>query len=498
MPPAAKPDAALEAQLRDDVAGFIHDPLGFVLWAFDWGHGVLEGETGPDTWQVEYLTRLGKLCREGNGATIRMAVASGHGVGKSTTVAWVILWAMATRPDLAAVVTANTGTQLSGKTWRELALWHQRCIVAHWFTWTATAFTAVESPMTWKVNAVTWSADNPEAFAGLHGAFVLVIFDEASAIDDIIWEVTEGALTTLNCIWLAFGNPTRNTGRFVDCWKRFRARWETFEVDSRTSQVAKNKAQIQEWIEDYGLDSDFVRIRVLGKFPRVASMQLIGPDLVEQAQRAEPTFEPLDPLLVGADIAREGKNETVICFRRGRDARTWRWLRFQGRDTVQVASVLARISQGSEYTSGQVPDAILLDGGGIGGGVIDQLKRLGIPHVPVLGQWPAGDPQYQNIRTESWVRMKEWLERGGAIPSTKELAGDLVGPEYGYIGKSDKLLLESKDAMARRNLPSPDHGDALALTFAFPVGPRRHGSAGAARAQRREESILAWDPHAEL
>ena len=127
---------------------------------------------------------------------------------------------MSTRPHLSGVVTANTMSQLSTKTWRELALWYKRLINRHWFKWSATKFWHVEHPETWAVHATPNSEHNSEAFAGLHAKYVLMIFDEASAIPDKIWEVAEGALTDSDTeiIWLAFGNPTRSTGRFRECF----------------------------------------------------------------------------------------------------------------------------------------------------------------------------------------------------------------------------------------------------------------------------------------
>ena len=110
----------------------------------------------------------------------------------------------------------------------------------------------------------------------------MLIFDEASAISDRIWEVSEGALTDddTEIVWLAFGNPTRNTGRFRECFGRFRHRWDCAHIDSRQVE-GTNKAQLAQWVLDYGEDSDFVRVRVKGVFPHTGSMQFISSELVE-------------------------------------------------------------------------------------------------------------------------------------------------------------------------------------------------------------------------
>jgi len=190
---------------------------------------------------------------------------------------------MSTRPELVGTVTANTFNQLKGKTWAELARWHRRAINAYWFKWTPTRFQLVESPQTWFIDALPWSKEASEAFAGTHAQHVLMVMDEASAIPDIIWEVAEGAMTT-GGFFFAFGNPTRNTGRFRECFGRFSHRWTTRQVDSRTAKMV-NQDQIKEWLADYGEDSDFFRVRVRGVFPNVGDRQFIGTALAEDAAR---------------------------------------------------------------------------------------------------------------------------------------------------------------------------------------------------------------------
>jgi hypothetical protein len=239
-------------------------------------------------WQEELLEYLGQCIRDGHGGedavAVLLAVASGHGIGKSALVAWIILWFISTRENPQIVVTAGTQEQLRSKTWRELAKWHKLAINRDWFKWTATRLYNVEAPEQWFASAIPWSANNPESFAGTHEKHVLVIFDEASQIDNIIWETTEGAMTTPGAVWIAFGNPTRNTGRFAECWGRFKHRWKQWQVDSRTAKKA-NRAQLDQWVQDYGEDSDFVRVRVRGMFPRAGSVQFIPNDLVRNAMQ---------------------------------------------------------------------------------------------------------------------------------------------------------------------------------------------------------------------
>ena len=225
---AAKNFTREDLDLARDLSAFYADPLGFVLYVFPWGKkGTrLADEAGPDEWQITFLDELGKAVREGmdvaDALPMLFAVASGHGIGKTALISWIILWFISTREFPQIVVTAGKKDQLTSKTWRELAKWNKLSINGHWFVWTATKLEHALYPDMWYAHAIPWSKNAPENFAGTHEKHVLVLYDEASAIDDVIWEVTDGAMTTPNAMWIAFGNPTKNTGRFFDCFNKFR------------------------------------------------------------------------------------------------------------------------------------------------------------------------------------------------------------------------------------------------------------------------------------
>jgi len=461
-----------EADLVQDILGFEKDPLTFVKYAFPWGSGELEGQEILD-WQAEYLDDVGRRLRaqgsrEGVSDVIRKAVASGHGIGKSALVAWLILWAMSTFPDTKGVVTANTESQLKGKTWAELGKWYRLAINKHWFKFTATALFAAdpEYERTWRIEMAPWSERNTEAFAGLHnqGKRLLVVFDEASAIPDLIHEVTEGALTDkgTQIIWAQFGNPTRPEGRFHDCFGLLRHRWSPISIDSRSVPIT-NKEQIQEWIDDYGDDSDFVRVRVKGEFPRTGSSQFIPTDVVEDAMRRDRWVDDGAPLIMGIDVARFGEDRSTIVWRKGDDAVVVPWEEFRGMDLMALSSICA-----DRITTHQ-PEAIFVDGTGVGGGVVDRLNQLGHGVIDVQsGSRATDDVRFANKRAEMWSNMREWLRRG-ALPDSRDLKSELVGIEYGYDNRG-RYQLEKKSDLKKRGQPSPDLADALSLTFAEPVG----------------------------
>ena len=336
-----------DARVADLLAACTFDPARFVRTAFGWGEGDLADHPGPDPWQQTILDTIGTKLVKGE-RVIRIAVASGHGIGKSALVAWLALWALSTREGCKGMITANTDNQLRTKTWPELAKWHGHSVFRPWFNHSATALCSNDPDFErlWRIDAVPWSKSNPAAFAGLHnqGGRLLLVFDEASEIDDRIWEVAEGALTDKDTeiIWLAFGNPTRNTGRFRECFGRFRHRWTHAQIDSRTVRMT-NKTLLEQWVEDYGEDSDFVRVRVKGLFPRAGSMQLIGTDLIELAIGGNAEASPFDPLVMGIDVARFGDDQSVIVLRRGRDAKSGTIERHRGLDTMALAARAAAL-----------------------------------------------------------------------------------------------------------------------------------------------------------
>jgi hypothetical protein len=361
------------------------------------------------------------------------------------------------------VVTANTKTQLETKTWRELAKWHKLMLNAHWFEWTASKFYYKQHPSTWFASAVPWSKERSEAFAGTHEKYVLLVFDEASAVDDVIWEVASGAMLEPGAFWLAFGNPTRSIGRFKECFPggKFAHRWKHTKVDSRDVRRS-NKEQIRQWIEDYGEDSDFVRVRVKGIFPRAGSTQFIPEDIVDMAMNAQMVPGSFDyaPVLIGVDVARYGDDRSTILVRQGRWLRKMR--KFPGIDTMRlVGHVTEDIRQFN-------PAAVFVDAVGMGAGVVDRLRQLGYDVIEVNGaEKPLNEDLYRNLRAEMWDKMRDWLKQA-YLPKDDELKADLCGIEYGFDEKN-RIQLEKKEDMKGRGLSSPDLADALAMTFAFPV-----------------------------
>ena len=471
----------IDLQLADECSQFYADPLGWVLWAFDWDEGELTGFLGPDVWQRDTLIDIGNEVadRGFDGVNpvdpIRMATASGHGIGKSALTAFVILWIMSTRPHAKGIVTANTGDQLRTKTWGELGKWRSRCIVGHWFEYNngkgSMSIYHKSWPESWRADGQTCREENSEAFAGLHAAnsTPFYIFDEASAVPDKIWEVAEGGLTDGEPMFFCYGNPTRNTGKFHDCFGRQRHRWITRQIDSRTAKMT-NKKLINQWADDWGEDSDFFRVRVLGRFPRAGDTQFIASDDVYAAQkRSIGRYLGDDPLIGGIDLARGGSDNCMIGFRRGYDAKSEKVYRIPGeksRDSMKVVSMLVMILDRHK------PDVTFLDATGLGGPIGDRLRQLGYHVIDVhFGNKADDERYYVNKTAEMGARCRQWLQDGGAIPDDPQLEQELTVRDF-WLDAKYRLALAPKKYLNTRLGVSPDWADQLYLTFAHAVPSR--------------------------
>jgi len=469
-----------EADLVERVAEFRDDPLGFVQWAYPWQEkGELEDEPGPDEVQKRFLIDLGLEVKsrhfDGHDPVmpIMMAASSGHGTGKSVMGAWIADWVLSTRPYSIGTITANTFTQLESRTWAAIQRWTRLCITADWFHIRSKGIYAKQSPEDWKVVAQTCKEENSQSFAGQHArtSTSWYMFDEASHIPDGIWDVAQGGLTDGEPMWFAWGQPARKSGRFYEaCFGRLRDRWNVRYIDSRQSRFT-NKALIDEWISDYGEDSDYVRVRVKGHAPRAGDLQFIDQDRIDAAKRREVTLFSDDALIAGMDVSGGGQAWNVVWFRRGLDARTLPPIRIPGEHTQERSAMLSRLADIlSDRRAGHKVSMLFIDSA-YGSPYVERLKAMGFQNVQEINFGaPSPDRHQANMRAYMWNRMKEWLDRGAIPRDDQILETDLTGPGS-HLNRSDQLVLESKESMQKRGVASPDSGDALALTFAARVQP---------------------------
>ncbi|HBO1943214.1 terminase [Pseudomonas aeruginosa] len=457
-----------EQQLIEDIASFTHDPLGFSMYAYPWGEGELEGVEGPREWQRQVMNDIASHLSNADTRyqPLMISIASGHGIGKSAEMGMLLNWGMSTCEDCKVVVTANTDNQLRTKTWPEISKWFRLAINRHWFNITATKVASVDPDHTdsWKADAVPWSEHNTEAFAGLHnkGKRIILIFDEASNIADKVWEVAEGALTDeqTEIIWLAFGNPTRNVGRFRECFRKFRHRWVQRQIDSRTVD-GTNKDQIAKWAADYGEDSDFFKVRVRGLFPSSSDLQFIGTGLVDAAMARVVTEAMVShaPVVIGVDPSWSGDDEFAIYMRQGLHSKLIATYQ-KSDDDVLMAQRIAQLED--QYKA----DAVFVDFG-YGTGIVSAARAMGRNWTLVQFGGASSDPAMLNKRGEIWNATKEWLKAGGEL-NDQQTADELSAPEY-RVKLDGKIVLEDKAELKKRAGISPNRADALALTFSFPV-----------------------------
>jgi hypothetical protein len=486
-----------QQMLADDLGGFTHDPLGAVLYGFPWGEMELEKSAGPRQWQATILADVGahlknpETCHQ----PFKCAVSSGHGIGKSALVAMIIWWAMSTFEDCKVIVTANTKGQLDTKTQPEASKWFRLALNSDWFAVNVASIKVMEQghDRTWRADFNPWSEENAQAFAGAHnqGKRIVIIMDEASEIASVISaEVGRGALTDSDTeiLWFKFGNPTLNSGDFYDCTHgNQRHRWKTYVIDSRTVE-GTNKEEIAEWEQDYGEDSDFFRVRVRGLPPRAASGQFIDLSTIQLAQQRIALSLPDDPLVAGVDFAWGGADDNVIRFRKGFDGRSIPPIKVKGEFTRNPAVMVGKLADVlSKNFNGDKIAMLFCDSAGIAGPVAQRLRALGHTNIMEVnfGQ-DSTDPKYAYRRDEMWGKMKQWLQDGGAIDKDPGLEADLSKPIL--VGdRLQRVKLESKELMQKRlakmgaDSSSPDDGDALALTFAMPVLPKKKSTVSSSK-----------------
>lgn len=494
----------IDEELAEEMAECYLDPYRFVMLAFDWGRGELEKHKGPDKWQTAHLKSIRDQLQETRNDPDRAddplfyATKAGHGVGKSADTAWIILWLMSTRPHFAGVVTANTRDQLTRKTWRELEVWRRRCITGHWFKYNATSLHHVVHKDTWRTDAIPWSEHNSEAFAGMHngGRGQAIIFDEASGISDKIWEVAEGAMSDPDAFWFVYGNPTKRSGRFYECWHKFARRWTKFTVDARDAAAA-NKKRLKEMIEDWGLDSDYVRVRVLGQFPEQDVATLIPAEWLDRAlSRPVLGTERYKPIW-GLDVARFGDDRTALAKRRQR-ALMEPVIFWQGLNLMQTAERVKKMWEDTPIDDR--PHAICIDAIGVGAGVVDRLNELqaeghfeGTMIIGInVSESASIHDKFARLRDELWWKARSWfekldcsmiqdiehrqkwlLEQGEEndeallldIVRKSPITDELRDILFSYL-PNGKIKLEPKQDTKERLGRSPDGADAFVLTFA--------------------------------
>lgn len=396
----------------------------------------------------------------------RLSVRSGKGVGKSAFLSWTILWFHCCFFPCKAGCTAPTATQMSDVLWAELAMWHRHLRervppLGESFEWKTDQFELREAPKESFAVARTARKEKPEALQGLHSQHTLVIVDEASGVEDIIFEAARGALSGENAWVLFASNPTRTSGMFYETHHKLRDMWGHLQVNAEDVPLV-SKQSIEEIAYQYGRDSNYYRVAVQGEFPRTEDDVVIPLELCEGAKNRE--VEAYGSPVWGVDVARFGSDRTVL-VERVANATTGKHSSWNGTDTMQTAGRI--FAKWNETLPESRPQNIFVDAIGIGAGVVDRLQELGLPAVGInVAESPSVDELYMRSRDELWFRARKWLEkRNCRLFPDETLIAELSLPKYKYTS-TGKLQVESKEDMKKRYPRSPDVADAFCLTFA--------------------------------
>ncbi len=445
MKPISTNDAAVVARrYRADPAAFCREVLG-----------------GDAPWsrQLEVLESV----RDHR----RTAVRSGHGVGKSWTVARAALWWLYTRPRSVVISTAPTERQVREVLWREIA---RACRNATMPLGGKMLTSKIHLDDDWFAMGV--STDEAERFQGFHSEHLLVVFDEAAGIPRRMWEAAEGMLSSAGSRMLAVGNPTAPSGAFhAACtsgsWRSLRIGCD--EAAGEAARLGLRRLVSTEWIEerrrDWGADSPVYMSRVLGEFPPTAEAGLVPFEWIGAALARGADAKGEGRPMLGVDVARYGRDRTALVLRRGADvseAKTFREL-----DLMEVTGRIVRAVRQWNVSWSDV----FVDAAGLGAGVVDRLHEQGYPARGCNFAERASDAaEFENLRAEVYWRLREAMSPGAAeplsiAPSLDELADELRWINY-RVGSSGRLIIESKDRIRAAEGASPDLADALALTFA--------------------------------
>ena len=423
------------------------------------GHHQLEA------WQDKYLREF-YLDAEGNYTdSPRHSTRAGHGVGKGVVIAILALWFPLTHHDSKAVLTANSQDQLRDNNWPEIRKWHGKLPgpLRDMLQIDEERLYVKAAPEMAFVVRRTASKNNPEALAGIHAKYVLYLVDEASGILDIIFETAQGSLSTKGAIACLFSNPTRSSGFFFDTHNKLRNRWRTHVVSSE--DVPRARGHIQDVIEAYGKGSNKYRVRVLGEFPTADDDTVIPLDLVEAARKREVVKRDVRPVW-GVDVARFGDDSSALAKRQGNvllePVTEW-----HGLNTMQLVGKI--VDEWMKTDEDQRPSAIVVDVIGIGSGVVDRLEELDLPVIGVnVAESASNDDKYFRLRDELWFKAKAWFAaRDVAIPNDEKLVSELTIVTFDYHSDG-RYVVESKKALRKRQVPSPNKADAFNLTFAQP------------------------------
>lgn len=402
----------------------------------------------------------------------RLSIASGHGVGKTSSCAIIILWFLFGRVDSQVACTAPTATQMHDVLWKELALWIGRMPekIKNIYEHNKDYIRIKERPDSWFARAKTSSKENSEALAGIHAEWVMLLGDEASGIEEQIFIVMDGALTSGNFLVILIGNPTRNDGYFYDTHHKNKDVWVNLELSGIDSPIV-DKKYVEDQARQHGRDSEQFGIRVLGKFPSEDTMskdgyvRLFGTKDVNIIPKSQNTSFGKNSIL-GIDPSGEGDDKTVFAIRDEFKARVI-FKESTSNPKYIAEKILTFIDMFELNASNVVVDAFGV-GTTIAGEVAKASSGKHIIQSINVGELPDYEDEkseYINKRALYYHKgFRGWMRSGGQIVEDPELEGEF---ETIYFKRNlqGKVQIMPKVEMRKRGYKSPNVADAISLTF---------------------------------
>lgn len=468
-------------QLAEKMLRWKRDPIAFV-------REVLRAE--PDVWQAKAL--------EDYRDYDRVALVACKGPGKSTVMSWIGWHFLTVNINPKVIATSITGDNLKDGLWTEFALWQQKSLLLkEMFQWQSERIFLKETPETWWASARTWPKDadkttQANAIAGLHANKILFLLDEVAEYPEGVVAAAEAALSTgESCKMVVAGNPTTVSGPLYRIATKDAKHWRVHHITGDPNRADRAPRVSKEWAkqqrEQWGIDSNYYRINVLGEFPLAGQDQLIDITHVRRAvgQHVSPPEYQNEARVLGLDVARFGTDRSVLFPRQGPVA--------FAPTVYRELDLMDLVGRTMNFVDKWRPDAVFVDQTGLGSGVVDRLRELGAPVIGVEAGSKALRKGYRNKRVEMWVAVRDWLKLPStALPNIPELIGELTAPSYKF-DSAGVMTLESKADLKARGLNSPDLADALALTFAAPVLPRPQLLAARTLSDERRDYNPVWE-----
>lgn len=414
------------------------------------------------TWQ-QYLVVLSvERAIQGKGKR-RITVESGHGTGKSAILAMLILWFLFCYLNAQIPCTAPTSDQIFDVLWKEIAIWLGRLQppIRNKYEWQASYVRITESPETWFARAKTARKEAPEALAGIHGDNVMFVIDEASGVPEEIFNTAEGALTNENILVLMISNHTRTVGYFHDSHTKDKANWQRLSFDSEQSPIV-DPDFVERIASKHGRDSDEFRIRVTGKAPREEAMDDKGwvPLIIDQDIRQTPLQGFSGRRRLGVDAAGEGKDKAVWVVRDDFKAE----IVASEKKSTPKSMAERTLTVMTQYDI--LPENVFVDNFGEGANVALEIHVASGQRVNAVnvGDDATDKEMFNNLRAEAFWRARKWLQTGGQLFVHNAWNDELPHLRY-KRGLDNRIQIMGKVEMKREGFRSPDHADALMLTF---------------------------------